>query len=58
MHKKIALQKRLIAALEAQIEAAECDDLRDELRADLEAALGELYYLEALADELADCADY
>ncbi len=58
MHKQIALQQRLIAALEAQIAAAECPDLRDELRADLEAALEELYHLEDLVDDAADRADY
>jgi hypothetical protein len=58
MHKQIALQQRLVSALEAQIAAAECPDLRDELRADLEGALEELYYLEELAADNADLEDY
>lgn len=58
IYKKIDLQNRLVAALESQIAAAECPDLRDELRADLEAALEELYYLEELAEDLADREDY
>ena len=62
IYKKIDLQKRLVAALESQIAAAECledrDDLRDDLRADLDAALEELYYLEELAEDEVDREDY
>jgi hypothetical protein len=58
IYKKIDLQNRLVSALQAQIAAAERSDLRDELRADLNAALEELYYLEELAEDAADLEDY